>query len=762
MELITKFARTGFTKIFAFTRSDGLNLIFSFLLGRVVFFDCMSPFALAFLAAYITNNPDSLVGATLISGAALFGTLSTGMGINLIKYILAFILFGLVYTAVTTISEKQTAFTSGTIAAVSLLISGVIFIGQWGITLYYAAMLVTECIICFSVSVFCGKALNYKSLGWEGVLGLLSLGALTVVGFGDIAVGTVSLGKVVAGVYILLIAFCGGTGGAAAAGIGVGVLYSFTTYPQTEAIGIFSICGLVCGVMSKYRRAGVIWGFVFANILLYVYLGSSSGSVLSVYDVAVTLTAFCLIPKSALMVAENVIQAALPRDRNAKKVIEDLYNKLMAVSEKAKEIAKEANIKLPRNKSDIMTIFDKAADKVCKRCGLRFVCWDKEFNLTYDQLLHHTPTLLKEGKIQKEKISPEFKNKCIHYESYMDEVNRLFARFNLDNMWVKKVEAGGQLVSQHIYGIAEIMEDLAKETGRSVDFIPNPDNVLYLAIKKRGIKCYNTSVIKTELGQHEVWVKAKAIDENVIADITSETLGRRFYIKDSKKDDKKITVHLLERERYNVKTGAAARTKDGSRKSGDSYCQKRLEHNRHLAILSDGMGSGENARSQSLYAVNVMLRLLNCGFNKECAIKIMNLSLFLRQSKESFATMDAAVIDLFEGSAEFIKIGASPSFIKRGGVVKKISSDTLPAGMITNITPYNKRMEIKKDDIIVLTSDGVCGCDDDWLIKYLADSKELNPQKLSENIIKEAIIRNDHTAKDDMTVITLQINEEIA
>lgn len=762
MENILKLAKTGVNKFFAFTRADGLHLALSFLLGRVVLFNCLSPFALAFLSGYIASNPDNLVRATIIGGVAIFGAFSTGMGIGLIKYILAFILFGLVYTAITTIWEKETPIISAVISAIVLLVSGLIYMGQWGITLYSGIMLFLECIICFSVSIFCSQALNTKEQTFQGVVSLCALGALTVIGFGDLTIGYVNFGKVIAGVYIMTIAFCGGAGAGAFGGIGIGFLYSFATYPLTDSIGIFSICGMMCGIMAKYKRAGVISGYIMASLLLYVYLGGSSGSMLTIFDTLSSVIIFCLVPKGFLLIAQDTIRNTLPKNRDVKKAVAELYDKLINLSQKAKEIAKETAFKPKDNKKDIATIFDKAASKVCKGCGLKFVCWDKEFNLTYDQLMHHFPVLKREGIVENKNVSPEFKQKCIHWEQFFGEVNKLFAQFNLNNLWVKKVDAGKSLVSQHMLGMSEILEEFAKETRNSLDFIPNPDNLLYLAIKKYGIKCYNTSVIKTQSGQHQVWVKVQGCNENVIADITTETLGRRFYIKETKTDGKKITVHLLEREKFSVITGVAARTKDGSRQSGDSYCQKKLEHNRHIAILSDGMGSGENARLQSLYAVNVMLRLLSCGFNKECAIKIMNLSLFLRQTKESFATMDATVIDLFEGNAEFIKIGASTSYIKRGNAVKKITSDSLPAGMITKISPYTTTTDIKKDDIIVLASDGVGGTDDKWLVKLLTDTKEVSPQKLSEKIIKEAVVRNDHTAKDDMTVIALQINEEIA
>jgi len=82
--------------------------------------------------------------------------------------------------------------------------------------------------------------------------------------------------------------------------------------------------------------------------------------------------------------------------------------------------------------------------------------------------------------------------------------------------------------------------------------------------------------------------------------------------------------------------------------------------------------------------------------------------------------------------------------------------------MLTDITPCTKKVSIQSGDIIVLTSDGVTGNDDSWLESYLSASNEPDPQTLAENIVKEAIIKSDHIVCDDMTVITLLIDEEVA
>ncbi len=753
---------------------DLVSIVFAFMLGRVVFFDCLSPFALALFAAYISNHPDNIIRGGVVAFSSLMGIFSVGMGITFIKYILAFVLFALVFTAVTTVSDKRGKYTVAIIGAISLFIAGLIFLGQWQRSLYYLAMLLSESLVCFFMAVVFEKTFNIakrpdKDITADSSVGFLVMVALSVVGLGELSVFNISFGKTLSAVYIMLVALVGGLGPGSVCGAGMGFLYSFLMYPNGEYMGLFSIFGMLCGIFSRYKKAGVICSFVISSLIVTWYFGISNGAMFNFTELVFTVLVFALLPKSIIVFSANVLCAVSPAPVNFKETILKIYDKLSDFSGKLTEIADNfADSKKPHNKNDVMAVYDKTASKVCKNCGLRFVCWEKEFSSSYDALINCNSALLEKGKLEVKDVPLYFKNKCIKLNSFIETVNRYYARYKLDTMWVKKLEAGKQLTATHLYGVAEIMNEFAKETKKELDFVPDLGNILYLAIGKAGIKCYDVTVVTREKGQLEVVARInckKAPDniENVVADVVSETAGRRVYVKNSdfSKDGAKAVLRLEERERYNVVTGYYTRKKDDSASSGDSFCQQKLQHNRYLAVLSDGMGSGGNAKKQSFFAADTMSRLLNTGFDKESAVKIMNLSLFLKQTEESFATVDAVVVDLFEGSAEFIKIGASSSFVKSNSKVKKITSDSLPAGMIMDVSPCTEKISIKGGDLIVLASDGVFGDDGDWVTEYIKESTD-KPQKLAEKLVKEAVVRQGHKTPDDMTVVTMLIDREAA
>ena len=74
------------------------------------------------------------------------------------------------------------------------------------------------------------------------------------------------------------------------------------------------------------------------------------------------------------------------------------------------------------------------------------------------------------------------------------------------------------------------------------------------------------------------------------------------------------------------------------------------------------MGSGGRASEESCAAIELLEDFMETGFDKDIAIKMINSVLVLKSNEESFSTLDMAIIDLYSGIAEFIKIGAVSSF----------------------------------------------------------------------------------------------------
>ena len=119
--------------------------------------------------------------------------------------------------------------------------------------------------------------------------------------------------------------------------------------------------------------------------------------------------------------------------------------------------------------------------------------------------------------------------------------------------------------------------------------------------------------------------------------------------------------------------------------SGDTFLMTDLPGGKKGIALSDGMGSGEEAFRESTMVVEMLEELLEAGFPVKTAVQMMNTALVIGREEVRFSTIDVSLFDLYSGTCEFVKAGASTTFIKRKDAVEKICSTTLPIGVLQDI-----------------------------------------------------------------------------
>lgn len=152
-------------------------------------------------------------------------------------------------------------------------------------------------------------------------------------------------------------------------------------------------------------------------------------------------------------------------------------------------------------------------------------------------------------------------------------------------------------------------------------------------------------------------------------------------------------------------TGPGVATEEGV--SGDSYRVVRLGDGRIAVLISDGMGVGEAASAESQAAVSNLAWLLREGLDTVFAVEIVNALMSLRPDSDSFATLDAVVIDSYSGDAEMIKAGAPPAYIRRGSRVTAVGAPSAPLGVSIPAHTASFHYTLEEGDIIVLATDGV-------------------------------------------------------
>ena len=190
--------------------------------------------------------------------------------------------------------------------------------------------------------------------------------------------------------------------------------------------------------------------------------------------------------------------------------------------------------------------------------------------------------------------------------------------------------------------------------------------------------------------------------------------------------------------------GAALRPREGETVCGDTVVSFRREDGLWCLLLADGMGSGEGARKESSLICRLLRQFLEAGVEPEAALKTLNSAMALRGAETgSFTTIDLCTCDGATGETAFYKFGAAPSYLKRGGVVRRITGAALPAGLRgAPAAPDVTRVNLDPGSFAVMISDGVADPGrDEWLQDLLAGWEGEDPQTLAGLILSESIRR---------------------
>ncbi len=200
--------------------------------------------------------------------------------------------------------------------------------------------------------------------------------------------------------------------------------------------------------------------------------------------------------------------------------------------------------------------------------------------------------------------------------------------------------------------------------------------------------------------------------------------------------------------------GAALRPKAGETACGDTVMSFCIDDGAWCLLLSDGMGSGEGARRESSLTCRLLRQFLEAQIEPEAALKTLNAAMALRGAETgSFTTVDLCVCRGDE--AAFYKFGAAPSYLKKGGVVRRVTGVSLPVGLRgAPAAPDITRATLEPGSFVVLISDGVADPGrDDWLQDLLAGWQGEDPQALATCILSESVRRE--RLQDDCAVEVL-------
>ena len=337
-------------------------------------------------------------------------------------------------------------------------------------------------------------------------------------------------------------------------------------------------------------------------------------------------------------------------------------------------------------------------------------------------------------------------------------------------LWQKKLCESRGLLAGHLKEMSCIMSDVAKESYRYRPLAERKYRQIARYLKESGILLKNFLILENEDKHIELSLTMKAqFRESIIiadvADLISVVMNIR--VQPSKSEPlfmakEWTSYHFLEEPEFHILTGFAKAVKETEKVSGDNYSFCEIEPGRTIAILSDGMGSGEEACEESERVIEMMERLLESGFRKEAAIQIINGALAAGEQEKNMSTLDICELNLYTGACDFIKVGAACTYIKRDNLVDRISARNLPLGVFQQIEPETMHRQLQDGDYVIMLSDGVLdalsqGAGEDMLPEIISRIYHTNPAEIANQILGYCIRQSVGKIRDDMTVLVIGI-----
>ena len=220
-------------------------------------------------------------------------------------------------------------------------------------------------------------------------------------------------------------------------------------------------------------------------------------------------------------------------------------------------------------------------------------------------------------------------------------------------------------------------------------------------------------------------------------------------------------------KQFVIETGVASAAQGGGIISGDSHTTMELGSGKYAMAISDGMGNGARAQEESGETLRLLQQILQTGIPEHIAIKSINSILSLRTTDEMFATLDLAMINLHDANIRYLKIGSSPSFIKRQDDILTVEASNLPMGIIQEFDVEIVSDQLKSDDLLIMMSDGIlegplqAEQSERWIKQKLRQMKTNDPQEIADLLLEEVIRTRAGVIADDMTVLVARIEKNI-
>lgn len=743
----------------------GVHFLLAAVLAGAAIFGEYAPFGVALVGA----AGSGVCGAAALVGAC-FGYLTLMGFTGGLRYISASMLTFAVSFAFYDVKVLRKPWAMPAIAGLLNGITGFIYLSEAGWRTEDVIYFFTECFLTVAAS-WCYRQLllPLRTGRGEGLLSpqrrvslaalactvLMSLSSLTL--FED-----VSLGRSLAVVLVLSAAWQGGPSAGAVLGIPVGLSMDLAANGVPLYAMAYGLSGLAAGAFRLKSRLRAALAYVLANGGAVLWTWDKGLPISILYEVFLGSVAFLLLPERPLR-RLGVWMAPEPRapaiDRRAQARVQRRLEEAAQAFRTLYDTMR-ASFRPPQNDNDVATVFDRAACQVCRSCTLRANCWERDYVSTFDALNNAAQPMLDRGRGEPGDFPQHFSSRCIHFPDFLAAVNREVTALLYRRQYNSRIQDSRQAVCRQYGELSSLLGRAAAELSQELTPDPAAGRKLRQRLSTLGDQLQG-EVFRDERGLLRVELTGPVCAQLSPGEEAVELaalLGAPLRLEEQERE----RLTFVQQEPLMAVAGVAARKRDGETVSGDAGTYFKRSDGTLYVLLCDGMGSGPQANRESTLALRLLEQFLQAGVDTEHALVTLSSALALRgEEAGGFTTIDLLQVDLFTGDGVVFKLGAAPTYVRKGGTVRRIVGAALPAGLSADqrTAPDRFPLHLSPGDCVLMVSDGVAGTGEDgWLRERFAQFQGDSPKELAADLIAHS----PQGATDDRTALVVRIEKREA
>lgn len=636
-----------------------------------------------------------------------------------------------------------------------------------GITLYVVSRMALYLLLCGGAAYAFGDVFDTedpRTVNSEICrnVSIVLLLACILMGVSNLVLfGSISVGRILSLVILLMLSATGGPLNGAAAGTILGAAMDVAAGGGAYLVAAYALAGLAAGLFCKHRRVLFLIVFAVVHALTVLCLPSNALRAAAMIEVLGASGVYLMLPQRFVVTVGSFIQPlrAGRGESGLRHYVAERVGGMSYAYRELFEVAHGAAVS-EENDADIAKVFDRAADRVCVNCALRQECWTRAASDTLSVLNDASRKMQARGRLQTADFPPYFRDRCLYLHEFTEVVNGELRLRAYRIRMHKLMQENRNLLWEQYRDFADVLADSSRALDSSYGADPLAERRLIRYLRSLGVEA-DAAVFRDHRGRLRVAIESKylkpLLDEQDYLDGLSTVLGVRLCMPEQQATENSLV--LLEAEPLAASVGIAAVRKKGETVSGDRGTYFKTDSGELCVILSDGMGTGEAAADGSIGTIGILEKFLRSGVDPSVAMKLLNSAMLLRDGENwGYATVDLMCIDLFSGEASFYKYGAAPSYVKSGGAIKKIRNISFAAGLKYEAgkTPDVMRMHLKPGSVAVIASDGVVSDGKDlWLRNLLEQADDADMKELASKVVQSAV--REYGRNDDMTALAIKV-----